>query len=81
MLGLALGPWSGSPDFSTGWFLLIIAPVILGLLLLLSGIFLRPPMPLAMETKMGSVQLVFENQAAAWGVVATNQGELWGHAH
>jgi hypothetical protein len=48
--------------------------MILGGLLLLSGIFLRPPMPLAVETKMGSVRLVFENQAVAWGFVAANQG-------
>jgi hypothetical protein len=74
VLGLALGPWSGSPDFSTDWLLLIVAPMILGGLLLLSGIFLRPPMPLAVETKMGSVRLVFENQAVAWGFVAANQG-------
>jgi len=73
VLGLALGPWSGGPGFSTDWLLLIVAPMILGLLLLLSGIFLRPPMPLAVETKMG-VRLVFENQAVAGAFVAANQG-------
>jgi hypothetical protein len=74
VLGLALGPWSGSPGFSIDWLLLIMAPTFLGLLLLLSGIFLRPSMPLAVETKVGSVRLVFENQAVAWGFVAANQG-------
>jgi hypothetical protein len=73
VLGLALGPWSGSQDFSVDWLLLIVAPMILGLLLLLSGIFLRPPMPLAVETKMG-MRLVFENQAVAGAFVAANQG-------
>lgn len=73
VFGLALGPWSGSPDFSVDLLLLVMAPVIVGLLLLLSGMFLRPPMPLAIETKMG-VRLVFENQSVAAAFVAANQG-------
>jgi hypothetical protein len=74
VLGLALGPWSGSSDLSIDLLALVLAPVIAGLLLLLSGVFLRPPMPLAVETKMGSVRLVFENQAVAGAFVAANQG-------
>lgn len=73
VFGLALGPWSGSSDLSMDLLVLLMAPVLVGLFLLLSGMLLQPPMPLAVETKTG-LRLVFENQSIAAAFVAANQG-------
>jgi len=73
VFALLLGPWSGSPGFSMDLVFLLAAPVLMGCLLLLAGVFLRPPMPLALETKQG-VRLVFENPAVAGTFVAANEG-------
>ena len=74
ILWLGIGPPSESPGFSSGWVYIGVIPTMAGLLLLLSVIALRPPMPLALETKAGGVRLVFVNQAVAGEFVAANQG-------
>jgi hypothetical protein len=74
VLWLGIGPLSESPGFSAGWIFLGVVPTMAGLLLLISVVVLRPPMPLALETKAGSVRLVFVNQTVAGEFVAANQG-------
>jgi len=73
IFGMALGPWSQTMDFSSELLLLIVAPMFIGLVLLVLGLCLRPPMPLTIETKEGVVRLVFENRAVAGAFLALNQ--------